>query len=151
MSRDFAETLVRYRALRGLTQQQLGDLAGVSPSQISRYEAGTAKPRRTVMQNLADALDISIDDLHLESDIESREISLDLSDIATQQLEKLAEQKGIPFNQAAQLVLLLGMKDRMDQDPSLREALEQDQPGAYQSILDGIANDGAPPTKKPQK
>ncbi|WP_434569189.1 helix-turn-helix domain-containing protein [Pseudomonas sp. Z3-8] len=63
MSKDFAMNLIYLRGERNLTQQQLGDAIGVSPSQISRYEAGQAMPRKTVLRKLADALGVTIEQL----------------------------------------------------------------------------------------
>lgn len=63
MHNDFATNLIYLRGEKNLTQQELGDAAGVSPSQISRYEAGMAKPRKTVLRKLADALGVSVDHL----------------------------------------------------------------------------------------
>lgn len=151
MSRNFAENLVRFRAIKGLTQQQLGDLAGVSPSQISRYEAGDARPRRATMRNLAEALEVSVDDLNPDSGIGTHEVLLDLSDFAREQLEKLAEQKGISFEQAVQLALLQGMKMRLDEDPKSLAAFRKEQPGAYELIVKCIENDGAPEPRRIRK
>ncbi|NWA68015.1 helix-turn-helix domain-containing protein [Pseudomonas reactans] len=62
MSHDFANNLIHLRGQNNLTQQELGALAGVSPSQISRYEAGLAMPRKTVLRKLADALGVTVDE-----------------------------------------------------------------------------------------
>lgn len=59
MTEEFANNLIYLRGLNNLTQQELGDAVGVSPSQISRYEAGVAKPRKTVMAKLASVLGVS--------------------------------------------------------------------------------------------
>ncbi|WP_235437086.1 helix-turn-helix domain-containing protein [Pseudomonas trivialis] len=63
MTDEFAANLVYLRGLKNLTQQELGDAIGVSPSQISRYESGSARPRKTVMGKLAGVLGVTIDDL----------------------------------------------------------------------------------------
>lgn len=63
MSNDFAMNLIYLRGEKNLTQQQLGDAIGVSPSQISRYEAGQAKPRKTVLRKLAEALGVPAEQL----------------------------------------------------------------------------------------
>lgn len=63
MTTEFANNLIRLRGDKDLTQQELGDAIGVSPSQISRYEAGQAKPRKTMLRKLADALEVSAEDL----------------------------------------------------------------------------------------
>lgn len=63
MSKEFAMNLIYLRGEKNLTQQELGDAVGVSPSQISRYEAGQARPRKTVLRKLADVLGVSIEQL----------------------------------------------------------------------------------------
>lgn len=59
MLNAFATNLIYLRGERNLTQQELGDVVGVSPSQISRYEAGTARPRKTILGKLAGALGVA--------------------------------------------------------------------------------------------
>jgi transcriptional regulator with XRE-family HTH domain len=63
MSNDFATHLIYLRGEKNITQQELGDAAGVSPSQISRYEAGHAMPRKTVLRKLAGALGVTVEEL----------------------------------------------------------------------------------------
>lgn len=63
MSTDFANRLISLRGEKNLTQQQLADAVGITPSQISRYESGQAKPRRTVLFKLAKALGVTVSDL----------------------------------------------------------------------------------------
>jgi len=68
MPNDFAQNLIYLRGERDLTQQELGDAVGVSPSQISRYEAGQAMPRKTVLRKLSEALGVSVDELQGRSE-----------------------------------------------------------------------------------
>lgn len=63
MTKDFATNLIYLRGKENLTQQELGQAAGVSASQISRYESGQAMPRKTVMRKLADALHVRLENL----------------------------------------------------------------------------------------
>jgi transcriptional regulator with XRE-family HTH domain len=52
------------RFVRGLSQKQLAELAGLSPSSISRYEAGELDPTYTVLQNIAFGLGFdSVEDM----------------------------------------------------------------------------------------
>ena len=67
MTEIFPQNLAFYRAKKGLTQRQLADLAGLSWSQISRYESGAVKPRLSALMRLADALGISTDKLANEA------------------------------------------------------------------------------------
>lgn len=63
MPTDFANRLISLRGQKNLTQQQLADAVGITPSQISRYESGQAKPRRTVLFKLATALNVTVAEL----------------------------------------------------------------------------------------
>ncbi|WP_241392787.1 helix-turn-helix transcriptional regulator [Pseudomonas chlororaphis] len=63
MSTDFANRLISLRGEKNLTQQQLADAVGITPSQISRYESGQAKPRRTILFKLATALGVTVAEL----------------------------------------------------------------------------------------
>jgi len=115
MSTDFATKLISLRGDKNLTQQQLADAVGITPSQISRYESGQAKPRRTVLFKLATALGVSVADLsseqHLQVVIGEREVNdppfklrkrmldelalIDSEEIRA--IKKQAEESGVPF------------------------------------------------------
>lgn len=58
-----AEGLRRLRTARNLTQTELGRLAGVSPSAISQAEAGRRGLSLDTLLTLAQAMNVSIDDL----------------------------------------------------------------------------------------
>lgn len=115
MSTDFATKLISLRGDKNLTQQQLADAVGITPSQISRYESGQAKPRKTILFKLATALGVSVADLnpaqHLQVVIGERdavdpqfklrkrmldELAL-LDTEETRKIKKQAEEAGIPF------------------------------------------------------
>ncbi|WP_276798686.1 helix-turn-helix transcriptional regulator, partial [Fusobacterium gonidiaformans] len=48
----------RLRDMHGLTQAELGKIAGVSDKAISTWENGTAEPRMGAVQKIADYFDI---------------------------------------------------------------------------------------------
>jgi len=52
-----------WREYRGLTQQQLANAAGVGKSYISQIEAGKKQPTVAVLQELARALAVDMEDL----------------------------------------------------------------------------------------
>ncbi len=64
----FAERLSALRKKRGLTQQALGDVAGVHMMQIHRYENGASQPSIEVLKKLARALRVSADELLFDKD-----------------------------------------------------------------------------------
>lgn len=51
--------LRQYRQKRKLSQQELAKAIGVSPITICRYECGTADPRLSMVEKIADFLEIS--------------------------------------------------------------------------------------------
>jgi len=60
---EFGGRLRAARERRGLTQSQLAELVGLYPSQISNYENGEKVPEGETMVLLADALEVSLDEL----------------------------------------------------------------------------------------
>ncbi len=60
---QFGKRIAALRKTRGLTQQQLADKVGVHPSQVHRYESGSALPAFDVLKALAIALAVSADEL----------------------------------------------------------------------------------------
>ena len=53
----------KFRELRGLSQKELADRSGITPSQISRFEHRKQNPSSLNLIKLAHALDISLDHL----------------------------------------------------------------------------------------
>ena len=62
----FGRVVRRARDARGLSQEALADLAGVSRSFLSEVERGSASPSLETMQKLADALGERLSYLILE-------------------------------------------------------------------------------------
>ena len=60
---EIAERLKRLRAAASLTQEQLAKKSGLPQSHISRLEAAQHSPSFKTVTKLAEALDVSIDDL----------------------------------------------------------------------------------------
>lgn len=56
MTDFFADKLIRLRTQKGLTQRDLAAMAGLSWSQISKYESGKSKPRKKALWSLEEAL-----------------------------------------------------------------------------------------------
>lgn len=62
-ARNLAMNLVYLRSQRNLTVRDLGIAAGVSATQISRYERCLSTPRSTLLSRLAAALGVAVDQL----------------------------------------------------------------------------------------
>lgn len=60
---DFRQNLVKLRKERQLTQMQLADLLDVQPRLISRWETGESKPQFDHVVQLADVLEVTLDQL----------------------------------------------------------------------------------------
>lgn len=119
MSNKLADTLIRLRSEKNLTQQELADMVGITPSQISRYEASIAKPRKTVLLKLSKALGFPLQEfsppkLRLVIEESSpvdppsklrqqllKDLALMNSHEEIQKLKSDAEARGIPFTDYA--------------------------------------------------
>jgi transcriptional regulator with XRE-family HTH domain len=54
-----------WRAVRGMSQQQLADVIGVKPQQVSQWETGHRGIAARRLRDVARALDVSMDDIEL--------------------------------------------------------------------------------------
>ena len=63
----------QYRKSKGLTQQVLAELSNQEPSNISHIERGATKLSLPTIVNIANALEVTVDDLLCDSVTESRE------------------------------------------------------------------------------
>jgi transcriptional regulator with XRE-family HTH domain len=60
---QFAHNLRKQRHDAGLSQEQLADLTGLHPTEISRLERAAREPRLGTMVRLARGLDIGVEKL----------------------------------------------------------------------------------------
>lgn len=142
MDSQFGKRLAHARAAKNLTQRELAETIGITWSQISRYEAGKAKPRLAVLLKLAEVLGKTADDLTgVEREESGREITLMLTEPETKTIENFAKSEGISFNDAVQKVMMQGLKMKLDQSPDMLSKLEMDMPGAYEKLLKLLAKD----------
>ena len=63
VSSHVAQRIKYYRKLKGITQKELGEKIGVKHNTVSSYENGVNEPEQDLLFKIADALDISINDL----------------------------------------------------------------------------------------
>ncbi len=73
----FADRFYQLRRNKKLTQQELGDLVGLHPTHIGKYERGLSKPSSRNARLLADVLETTVDHL----------MNGELDDIARDKLE----------------------------------------------------------------
>ena len=65
---SFSNRLSTLRKKRGLTQEGLGNLIGITKTQIYRYENNSSKPTLDIIKKLAVALSVTTDQLIFEED-----------------------------------------------------------------------------------
>lgn len=59
----FGNFICRLRTEKGITQEDLGRILGVSDKAVSKWENGAAKPRIEVIKKLADTFGVTVDEL----------------------------------------------------------------------------------------
>ncbi|MBE6698624.1 MAG: helix-turn-helix transcriptional regulator [Ruminococcaceae bacterium] len=57
-----SQKLKDYRCKNKVTQKQLGDLLGITPQSISKWERGECYPDIALLPTLADAIDCAVDE-----------------------------------------------------------------------------------------
>ena len=77
---EFSIKLKKLRAEKGLTQSGLSEKAGISHSQIGKYETGAIHPSSEMIKKMADAPGINIDYFFSEME-KSEEPSIKIEDI----------------------------------------------------------------------
>ena len=83
------EKIKYYRNIRGISQEMLGNLSGINPATIKKYEYGIRNPKPDQLLKITNALGISIN-LFMDFDIET------VSDVLSL-LFKLDEQIDMKF------------------------------------------------------
>ena len=84
------EKIKYYRNIRGISQEMLGNLSGINPATIKKYEYGIRNPKPDQLLKITNALGISIN-LFMDFDIET------VSDVLSL-LFKLDEQVDMNFD-----------------------------------------------------
>ena len=64
------DNLKRIRTEKGITQGQLADQVGVANTSICNYETGIREPNLDTLKKLANALDVTVDELLKEPEQE---------------------------------------------------------------------------------
>lgn len=68
----------KFRLDQNMTQAQLAEKVGVVPSTITQYESGNREPKLSILKKIADALNVSIDELVESVDKHQKNESEDL-------------------------------------------------------------------------
>ena len=103
---SIAESIKRIRDRYDLTQDELGEIAGVSGGAVSTWERGTAEPRMGAIQKIADHFNISkadiIDDSNDNTSAETTSIRIPVlgsvpAGIPLEAIEDIADWEDIPL------------------------------------------------------
>ncbi len=93
---DIGKRIRQVRTQRGWTQAKLAEKSGVEPSNISHIERAATKLSLTTLVSIANALEVSLDELAFGSLIKSPHVSIKLieetlSDCTADELKLLTE------------------------------------------------------------
>lgn len=83
----FAEKLRKERLSKNLSQEQLGEMIGISKRSIIKYENGTSIPRASAIHKMAKALDVSYEYLDIE-EIDNPQYNQDIAGYKEQAFDK---------------------------------------------------------------
>ena len=86
---DIGKKIKELRVAKGLTQEQLAELAGVSLQHIGEIERGQGNPTLNSLVKLSDALDISLSELFENS--EQYKSEKEMRDLLHQLVEQSSE------------------------------------------------------------
>lgn len=137
---NLASRLINYRTRNGMTQQQVAEIIGVTPSQVSRYEDGSAEPRKAVLRAIVNMLNEGAGDLSLDR-AKGRGVLLMLDDDLTLKLEELAASKGISINDATLEALHRYFAVPSAKHNDLRPLVEKAIPGGYDKLVKLLTSD----------
>lgn len=86
---NIGENIKTYRKEKGLTQEQLGNLSGLSKNAIYNYENNKRVPNITTIYNISNALEVSLDELLIgKKQLELLIAEKQLSEFTTEELIK---------------------------------------------------------------
>lgn len=105
--KKFGTFLQTRRRELGLTQSQLGEILGVTDKAISRWERGVGFPDISLLEPLAQALDITVTELMRSERIEQEQIPAQTADEAVIQTVDLAQEQSQNRSRSRLLTLAL--------------------------------------------
>ena len=85
---SIGENIARYRKAKGFTQEQLGQLLGVTNQSVSKWESGVSMPDVMLLPEIANALGITLDALY---GIQKTEVKVKADDFPKAANEHLIE------------------------------------------------------------
>lgn len=95
---SIGENIAKYRKAKSLTQEQLGELLGVTNQAVSKWESGVSMPDVMLLPEIANALDITLDALYGIKKTEVKVKADDFPKAANDHLiEFMVKQSGVWF------------------------------------------------------
>ena len=129
---NIAENLARLRKERGMTQEALGDLIGVSAQTISKWENATTGPDISLLPAIADVFGVTIDALYGRDELRQ---AVSQADAVDRVLEAVRETVvGTIYNPALDGRFedqLAQYRKVMQSDPRQRSVIENDRDVLY--------------------
>lgn len=99
MIKDVGQRIAEYRRKRGIKQEELAELAMLSRISVARYESGKMEPGAYALGRIADALEVTTDELLGRSEGEQETPEQDERWIISEQIRRDPGLR-ILFNQA---------------------------------------------------
>ncbi|MEN5181779.1 helix-turn-helix transcriptional regulator [Comamonas testosteroni] len=138
------ERIALARQARGWSQTELGKACGMAPTQVSRYEAGRAVPRRITMARIADVLAIRFQWLvagtgemdEFNSEDKERWLTFSISGDLADRLQNYAMKSGLTLAEAMVEILDFPLSgfDAESQEAEVNPKLYQPSPRAKMRI-----------------
>lgn len=95
---SIGENIAKYRKAKGLTQEQLGELLGVTNQAVSKWESGISMPDVMMLPKISNALGITLDALYGIKTTDERVKADDFPKAANDHLiEFMVKQSGVWF------------------------------------------------------
>ncbi|MBL7575760.1 Helix-turn-helix domain-containing protein [Peptoniphilus asaccharolyticus DSM 20463] len=85
---NFGEQLRRLRKDKGLTQDELGEVLGISSSTVSAYETNKVIPNEDIKNKIGDYFEINVNQL-LDEDIEESYVNRNKRNLIDMELAKV--------------------------------------------------------------
>ena len=101
------------RTFRGLTQKELGDIAGIHEVAIRKYELGKNIPKPDQLRKIADALNVNVNSLaefDIQSDGDVLPLLFAIDEVFNVKLKDLNGQPGIFFDNKSLIQFLKDWK-----------------------------------------
>ena len=96
---SISENIAKYRKAKGFTQEQLGELLGVTNQAVSKWESAVSMPDVMLLPKITNVLGITLEDLYGIQPAEERVKADDFPKAANNHLiEFMVKQSGVWFN-----------------------------------------------------